>query len=338
MTRARVWPAVLALLAGLTVVAQPAAAGPGGGCDQMICPGPGGGGGGGGGGGQSSSGHGATTHVQSCSLYATSSSFGLSCLTHHGVGHVTTVKDILGKQPPPCWDEQIVLGDLADKYDIDPSTVNPDAPYYLHTCITGLDYDQSLYYQPNAQLNQVVTEIPNGSGECPKPYTDDMIGHCIMVLTHEQQIIVNAIRSRGTRIPTFTIVPTPSTTVRTNQTTVFVATPTKDNGAAVTRTPYFELGGVTLWAERVGFWIYPYGPDGKRIACSGGDTGSTDDCAWAYPQSSADQDGSVYPFRAEADWNVYYRVGGVTQQLGDTFKKFDDLPMPVYDVQTVVVN
>jgi hypothetical protein len=332
-----VWTVVLSLLAALTVAAGPAQAGPSGGCHDMICPGPGGGGGGGGGGGQSSEGHGATTHVQSCSLYATASNFGLSCLSGGVTGHVTTVKDILGKQAPPCWDVQIPQADLVDKYDIDPTTVNPAAPYYLHSCITGLDYNKSLYYQPTAQLNQIVTEIPVGSGECKKPYTDDMVGHCIMVLTHEQQIIVDAIQSRGARIPNFIIVPTPSTKVRTNETITYVAAPTQNNGDAVTKTPLFHLGGVTLWAQRVGFWIYPYGPDGKRVACSGGESGA-DACVWAYPASSAQQQGQVYPFRAEADWNVYFSAGGVTQQLGDTFKKYDDQPLPVYDVQSIVVH
>lgn len=334
------WTVVLSLLAALTVAAQPAHADPSGHCHDMICPGPGGGdggGGGNGGGGQSSSGQGATTHVQSCSLYATSSNFGLSCLTGDGTGHITTVKDILGKQPPPCWDERISDSDLAGKYGISLDSVNPAAPYYLHSCITGLDYDRSLYYQPDAQLNQTITEIPVGASECPKPYTDDMIGHCVMVLTHEQQTIVNAIRSRGAQIPNMTIVPTPSTKVRTHEKITYVAAPTRTNGAAVTRTANYRVGGVTLWAQRVGFWIYPYGPDGTRIACSGSESGA-DACVWAYPTSSAHQEGQVFPFRAEADWNVYFSAGGVTQQLGDTFKKYDDVQLPVYDVQAIVVH
>ncbi len=293
-------------------------------------------------GNQSGSGSPTQKAVKTCSLYATSSNFGMSCITGSS-GDVTTVKEILGKDPvPTCWDDRISDADLASKYQY---TQNPDAPYYLHTCITGLQLDNSLYYQPDAQLNQQVIEIPKDAKPCPRPFTADMTGKCVMWLTHNQHQVVSATQSRAAQIPGITITTQPSTKIRTNEDIAYVDAATDENGNRITRTPDYQVGGVTMWGQLNSYKIYPYGPDGPSYPCNGteqvgrGDTRQTkpDACWWTYPQSSARQPNQVYPFRAEADWTVYYSTGGAAQVLAQ-FQKYDDLTLPVYDIQTLVVG
>jgi hypothetical protein len=284
--------------------------------------------------------------VKSCSLYATSSSFGLDCVTGHGTTATQTVQAILGKgkPAPTCWDELISPADLAQKYDY---VENPDAPYYLHSCLTGLKLTSSLYNQPDLQLNQQVIEIPRGTADCPtkKPFTEAMTGTCVMTLTGKQRVIVSATDLAGGQIPGITIVAQPSTKVRTNEAVAYVDATTDADGARVTRTPDYTVGGVTLWAQMGAYKIFPYGPDGLSKSCNGTervtetDTPATkpDACWWTYPLSSAGQPGQVYPFRAEADWTVFYRDAAGTHTFAQ-FKKYDDLTLPVSDIETIVIN
>lgn len=281
--------------------------------------------------------------VRACSLYATSSNFGLSCITG-GAGDVRTVRDILGKTgkkdnpPPTCWDDPISAQDLQQKYEYAP---NPDAPYYLHTCITGLILSNSLYYQPSVQLNQQVIEIPKGAPDCAKPYTDAMTGGCVMTLTAEQRKVVSSVNGADAQIPGITILTRPSTKVRTNEKLTFVDADATGLNVPVGKT---TVGGVTLWAQMTDFKIFPYGPDGVSVVCDGSDVGpdgaalaGKHPCRWAYPKSSAGQPGQVYPFRAEADWTVYYDAGAGPRVL-QSFQKYDDLSLPVSDIQTIVIR
>lgn len=288
-----------------------------------------------------SSGDPAQTTDRGCSLYATSSGFGLVCVTGHGTVKIETVRHILGKDDPPtCWDDLITPADLARKYQY---TENPDAPYYLHSCITGLDLDSSLYYQPNLELSQRVIEIPKGAGDCPKPYRDAMTGTCVMTLTDRQRRVVSATDLADGQIPGITIATQPSTKIRTNETVAYVDTGT--DGDHATSTPKYQVGGVTMWARMGGYRIFPYGPNGPSKACDGtadvhaADTPATkpNACWWTYPQSSGGQPGHVYMFRAEADWTVFYSDARGTHTLA-AFQKYSDLPLPVDDIQTIVIN
>ena len=72
------------------------------------------------------------------------------------------------------------------------------------------------------------------------------------------------------------------------------------------------------------------GPDDTRQT-------TPDACWWEYTQASTCQPGQIFPFRAEADWTVYYDGGGAPQVLA-SFQKYDDLTLPVFDVQTLVVR
>ena len=304
--------------------------------------------------GSSSGSSGAPVHqtVKTCSLYASSSGFGLSCITGGGAGNAKTVREILGAKEslPTCWDDVISDSDLVSQYGYTP---NPDAPYYLHTCITGIDETRSPADQPDAQINQIVIEIPAGSKPCfnydeahdvATPFTAEQLGTCVMTLTGAQQQVVSGTASDNAQIPGIIIAPHPSTRVRTNEDVEYVdAANTKGNDPR--RTPNLTVGGVTLWATMDAYKIYPYGPDGLSKNCDGTlpaaatDTRESkpDACWWKYPRSSADQPGLTYPFRAEADWTVHYSAGGVDHVLA-SFQKYADLALKVFDVQTLVVR
>jgi hypothetical protein len=280
-----------------------------------------------------------------CSLYATSSSFGLSCLTGHGTDQAKTVKEILAGDPSAfCWDELIPADELAAKYGY---VENPDAPYYLHSCMEGLDVNSTLYVQPGVHLDQKVIEIARGASDCPrdenKRIAQSLTGLCVMTLTDHQQTVVTATDLADGQIPGITIVTVPSTKVRTNEAVAYVDAGTDGDHATV--TPRYRVGGVTMWAAMDSYAILPYGQGVLRQACDGteqvgpGDTPASkpEACWWTYRLSSAGQAGQVYPFRAEARWTVYYQDGAGTHTLA-SFVKYDDLHLPVSDIQTVVVN
>lgn len=274
--------------------------------------------------------------VSHCSVYATASSFGLSCLGSGGSGDVTTVKEILGKDPvPTCWDARISDSDLQNIYEY---TQNPDAPYHLHNCITGLDLTRSPYSQPGLVLSQQVIEIPVAAPPCPKqPYLPEQTGTCVMTLTGKQHQVVDTFVSRDAQIPDVVVAAYPSSRVRTGVPTAYVDR--AHHGEKRTRD--YQVGGVTMYAAMDSFAIYPYGPGGQSRTCDGtADVGPSDTpdtkpgaCWWTYPKSSNAQPNEVYPFRADATWTVY--VNGAAFA---TFHKYSDLQLPVFDVQTLVVN
>jgi hypothetical protein len=304
--------------------------------------------------------------VRNCSLFATSATFGLSCI--HGGGDVRakTVKQVLGKDSAEfCWDEVIPDDQLRSQYGYEP---NPDSPYYLHSCISGLIADNLVSDQPGMQLGQHVVEIDKDAKDCPgkQPYPVTDEGVCIMHLTENQHALVSQVDpSDPGRIPDISIATHPSTRVRTNEDVAYtdnpdVALSPGDDGLLA--TPKITLGGVTMWAEMDGcggaaqaqraktgvgecFSIRPYGPGSDpQIFCKGDtdvsdhDTPQTkpDACWWKYPRSSAAQPNQAYPFLAEADWTVYFQAGGAPVRL-QSFKKYDYLQLPVFDIQSIVI-
>lgn len=277
--------------------------------------------------------------VSSCRVYATASSFGLSCAgAGGGDANSPTVRTILNKsheKAPTCWDDRISDDDLQNVYEY---VQNPDAPYYLHTCIvSGLQLDSTPYHQPLLVLSQQVTNIPNGAPPCPPPYTDLQVGTCVMTLGPGQRQIVDTFQSQSAKIPDVVIAAYPSTRVRTGVPTAYVDR-AEDRS---TRTPTYQLGGVRMYAVMDNFSIYPFGPDGESKTCDGtadvqpSDTEQTKPkaCWWTYDQSSNAEPDEVYPFRAQATWTVY-----VNDHPFQTFQKYSDLKLPVFDVQTLVIN
>jgi hypothetical protein len=293
-----------------------------------------------GGGGSSSSGPPQYGHVRNCSLYATSSGFGMACVSGSVGVQSRTVKQVLdGDDPPGCWDERISADDQVTKYGL--SDAPEGTSYYLHYCVTDLDLNAPVASQRAMQLNVQILEIPNDAQPCPSPQPADRQGRCVMTLTHNQQQVVELAQRANGQIPPIVIVPQPSTRVRTNQAVAY-----QDRGGdGTTRTSVFQVGAVRMWAQLTRFSIQPYGPAEQQITCDGSmrvtdaDTeASTPQACWfTYPASSAEQTDHVYPFRAEADWTVYVDAG-LGPQVFARFQKYDDLRLPVYDVQTLVIH
>jgi hypothetical protein len=279
-----------------------------------------------------SSGGPAYGHVRHCSLYATASSFGLSCVTGADRAHAKTVKEVLGHdKAPACWDEAISADDQVAKYGL------PAAPegtaYYLHYCISDLDLNAPVQSQHALQLNLLIIEIPTDAPPCPSPQPPDQQGRCVMTLTENQQAVVEMSAFGLGQIPPIGITTDPSGRVRSNQEVTF--RDSYEGGA--TETAKVTFGAVRMWAKMNAFSIQPYGPGTEpKIPCDLSAPGGPS-CTWAYPKSSAQQPRRAYPFRAEADWTVYVDDGAGPHAFA-TFRKYDDLPMPVFDVQTLVVH
>lgn len=281
------------------------------------------------------------TQVQNCSLYANSSSFGLSCLGGgHGATATQTVKEYLKGDPiPGCWDDKISSADLVGKYELLPV---PGQDYYLHTCVSGIAPDD-LVARLHPDVSELILEIPVDAGPCPKPYTEAQTGTCLMSLTDHQQGLIDRTPLAGGQIPGITLLTLPSSRVRTNQATAFVDKAVAPGGSA-TATPHYQVGGVTMWAQMTGYRILPLGAGGPAVPCDGTADVAADDtpqskpkaCWWTYTASSADQPGQAYPFRAEAAWAVYYDDGTVHTLA--TFTKFAQVDLPVFDIQTIVVR
>ncbi len=301
------------------------------------------------------------TVVRNCSLFATPTSFGLSCLS--GSGPARTVKQILHGDPADfCWDEPIPTAQLASLYNYSPV---PGATYYVQSCVTGLDLDATQFDQPNVELSQSVVVISDAAGDCKRPYTPEMLGVCVMHLSANQQAIVGTFEANNGDIPATTIATHPTTRVRTNEDVAYTdavegVVPTASGGV---QTPSKQAGAVTMWAEMDGcrdldggpaalakygqcFSIAPFGPDqGTPIYCEGTadvsdqDTPQTkpDACWWAYPRSSADQPDLAYPLRAEADWTVYYQAAGNPPVAFVTFHKISDIELQVFDIESIVI-
>ncbi len=302
---------------------------------------------------QSSSGDGGPVHAQrrSCSLYANASSYGLSCISG-GSGSAPLVKTLLDGDPKPtCWDTVVSPEDAASQYG---ETVpdDRDYDYYLLSCITGLDENSTLFDQPALSLSQKLIEITKGTPACPDPkktsFTAAQLSgddtHCLLELIGNQSKVTGFLASDSAQIPNITIVTHPSTVVRTGVDTVFtdaaVCDDCTDNG---TRTAPESAGGVTMYAQMDSFTILPYGPysndpsDGKDAVgpCDGtADPSAAGACHYTYRHSSSDQPGHAYPFRAVATWSVH--IVGEDAPFA-VFHKYDDLKLPVADVQTLVI-
>jgi hypothetical protein len=350
MTKAKALLLVLACLAAFTVGAAPASADSPGGGGCQLCgqgppptpkpppPPP-----------DSPTGH---ATVRNCSLYANPNNFGYVCLGGDA-GDVTTVKQILHGDPPPtCWDQPVSQSDAVSLYGLDP---NPASPYYLRSCITGLDLNRSVYYQPGLQLNQEIIEIAVNSPNCPLPLKQQDLNNrrCVATLTNHQQQVVTFAKPDQADIPPVTLVTHPSTKIRTNVDSTYADRPLDAAGNPLPDRIDKEADGVHLWAEMTEYKVLPYGPDGGHaVSCKvGPDNGLNDDAQmtdppctgpprlqWTYTASSADQPEQAYPLRIQADWTVFYIDGAGQARRLATFEKYDDVKLPVYDVQALVVH
>ncbi len=287
---------------------------------------------------------GTTTHgtVGSCSLYGGPNGFGVSCA--NGSDQLANIKTILAGQPlPGCWDDPLP----ADEQDgLDTTKFS----WYLQTCLTGIDpttlaitsptgkpvFSVSLVWFPK---DPAPTTCPSLS---PQPTVNPA---CVITLTPPQRTLVN-VESHDQVIPFPTAIPTPGGTVVVNKPIAFVdSTPT-------TVGPLDEsddgLGTITMKAVMTGYVVHPLGDDTTIPNCSGtvaanaGDTPASlpAACWYTYKASSAGKGtDDQYPAFAVATWVIQYSTdGGATWTTFNTFTKTGQTPVPVKEIQTVVVG
>ncbi|WP_375493229.1 hypothetical protein [uncultured Jatrophihabitans sp.] len=307
----------------------------------------------------------AFTTAGRCALYANSSSFGMACVGGGGGATPPTIQQLLGKgqKPPVCWDTYLKPVLAFVKYGV---VQPPDAGYntFLHTCLTGLNLDAPLAQQPGLNLRQTLIDIdktksrpcrpPNGDVTAPLP--NEFAGvnmTCYLQVRNPQTKVTQFIASQPATIPSVTIVTHPAIDhVRTQVDTTFTDhVPCPGCSGLGTKTKVVdEGGGVRMWAQMDGlndpepFKILPRGhtdtdqwngPDEQKCAGTAALT-SPDRCHYTYRQSSSQQAGHYYPFRAVATWRVFYDDGTGPKQLA-LFHKYDDVRLPVSDVQTLVI-
>lgn len=292
----------------------------------------------------SDDGSGAQKDSGACRLYSTPSSFGLRCLGGSGVAD-TVLLLLHGEPAPHCWHDRISLKDLKELYNYDPPS-DVTLTYFQFNCISGLDVDKSLAGQTNLQFHQQVFLKSTNAPPCAEPFTDAQTNvDCLMSLkTHQAEVIAGLDNGSRGYIPNAVLAPQPIAKVRTNVNMIYWDAAKPERSTDPKKTREVAAGGRTMWAVMTQSFIYPYGKNGQQIRCDvtllvpAGVGADNQPCNWKYPRSSHKQLNERYPFRMETDWAVFYREGTVVQRLNATdYKKFDDIELPVLDIQTLVV-
>jgi hypothetical protein len=263
-----------------------------------------------------------------CHFYVTPSSYGLACVSG-GSRPALTVARILGKDDPPtCWDRAISDSDLRAVYQYEPVD---GLTYYLHTCLSGLDLDRPLSYQPRLNVSQSIVEIASDAPRCARPFRPEQVGSCVMWLTARQQLVAQALVDKHSQIPNVVLQYAPSSQIITHAVTTYSSA----GGAAAEPV---NVGSAVIAAHLVDQYLEPYGPGaGPRLHCDLAGTGRGVPCRWAYPRSSAGQPDQVYALRAAMVWTVSYSDRTGTHTLA-TFTKYADALLPVRDVQVLGTN
>jgi hypothetical protein len=287
---------------------------------------------------------GTTTHgtVGSCSLYGGPNGFGVSCA--NASGQLANIKTILAGQPlPGCWDDPLP----ADEQDgLDTAHYS----WYLQTCLTGIDPTTLAITSPTGKpvFSVQLVWFPKDPAPttCPSVSPQPTVNPaCVITLTRPQRTLVD-VEAHDQVIPFPTAIPTPGGTVVVNKPVAFVdSTPTRvgpldesDDG----------LGTITMQAVMIGYVVHPLGDDTTIPDCSGtvaanpGDTPASlpAACWYTYKASSAGKGtDDQYPAYAVATWVIQYSTdGGATWTNFNTFTKTGQTPVPVKEIQTVVVG
>jgi hypothetical protein len=288
--------------------------------------------------GGGSDGAGATSgQAQNCSLYATPAQFGLTCPSGGDAGR-SALAVLAGDPVPNCWDDPLSPETLAR------FGLPADGTLYLQTCLSGLDPSRPMALQDSAQLNRSFVDLGPRPPSCPSPQPAVRSGHCRLTLTARQRALVEELDAQDAQIPGQVTGTWPSATVRVNE-PVAVRNLDSSGAPAPASTDTIEAGGVTMWAQRTGFAIYPQGAGGPRQACDGtaalapGDSPATvpTACWLTYLHSSAARSGGSFPLRTESDWTVYVRDRSGTRAFAD-FAEFNDIGVAVAEIQTIVVG
>jgi hypothetical protein len=263
--------------------------------------------------------------VSNCSVVSTPNYIGLSCgsggARQQTVGEYFGVKKV--EKLPGCSHKPLGQSELdALQYE---NTPGPEGTtWYWEYCLVDPKLDEPVR---QVQINVSIVWIRNDQN----------------VEVHQE--INDLVDLQNGVVPFPVAVATPSSRPRVGAWTSFV------NGTDDHLT--VAAGGVTLDAHVVGLTIKPLGENKPpTVSCAGtgliaqrGDTPQPNDdgCWWKYDRSSSgqplttSQGEPAYPVEITATWAVDTVVGGVRSRF-NTFQKSQVTPLPVTEIQALVIN
>lgn len=277
--------------------------------------------------------------TRTCSIYGSSSGFGLLCSDAAAGKTLAQLFREAGIDVDKafCWDDP----DLPDGFEPDRVQAGPGA-WFLDTCLT---FDGAVT-KANARLSYEYHFHAPGEER---------------LLTVREQAVVSRVTGRG-QIPFLQVQTSPISSPRVDQDVAFSmlcdAKVTCEDTAAGRRvsTAPLRVAGVTLHAELVHLRVLPEGsarPD-EVVDCSGAglaqtaeqlDQGSLADprvCRYRYDRSSNGAGGGTsgdrYPARVTAYWQIYVDDGSGPRPFGATYEKTTVDQIRVTEVQTLVVS
>ncbi len=263
--------------------------------------------------------------VRTCTLYAGSGSYGMTC--RGATGESASYAEILGNEPvPTCWHEDVPPGFKPPKVR---GELPPGGKWYLRTClVSGIDPETK---QPNGRMRF--------SQEPEYVAPDNPIE-----LLPGQEIIVAGVRDVR-QIPAPFVQTSPSAKPRVGQQLAFYVPPANTVGSTISVSGP-GLGTVQMRARQTGLQVWPLGTrPAPAVNCADGgvqitthDTRETQPnaCWWTFEHSSSDQRNNRYPMHVEANWVVEYNADGDWLELG-RFTREQENRQWVPEVQTIVV-
>ncbi len=277
----------------------------------------------------------------SCSIYGSSSGFGLLCSAAAGGRTLAQLLSEAGidSRGEFCWDDP----DLPDGFEPDRPLTGPGS-WWLHTC---LSFDDGVVSRLTTNLSYEYRFHAPGDQE---------------ELTDRQEVALRRVTGRG-QIPFLQVQASPVSSPRVSQPVAFsmlcddevVCTDTAA-GRRIS-TPPTVVGGVTMHAELVHLRVLPEGPATRAqdvVDCAGAglpDTAEQLDqrpagdlrvCRYEYDRSSNDAGGGVsgdrYPAVVTAYWQIYVDEGAGPRPFGLAYEKTTTHQIRVTEVQTLVVS
>ena len=277
--------------------------------------------------------------TSTCSVYASSSGFGMLC--SNGLAGQTLafrLKQAGINSDRFCWDDS----ELPDGFDPAGQGAQPEGPgrWWLHTCLTF----EGAVVKSNARLSYEYV--------FRRPGTERL-------LTRQERDVVDSVVGRG-QIPYLQVQTFPLSSPRVEQDVAFsmlcsakVTCVDTAQGRRI-ETPRVDVGGVVMHAALVHLQVLPEGRQGPTVDCTGGglartaeqlDGQAADDprvCRYAYDRSSdaagAGTRGDRFPAQVTAYWQVFVDDGNGPVPFRDAYEKTSTNLIRVTEVQTLVVS
>ena len=264
--------------------------------------------------------------MRTCTLYANSASYGMTC--RGGTGDSATYAEILGSEPvPTCWHEDVPEGFKPPKVK---GELPPGGTWYLKTCLVSGINPETKEPEGRMRFSQEAEYVAP-----PDRKVDLLPG---------QAIIVSGVRNVRQIAAPF-VLTSPSAKPRVGQNLAFYVPPANTVGETISVSGP-GLGTVQMRARQTGLVVWPLGSrPAPAVDCPGGgvqvttrDTRETrpDACWWTFDHSSADRPNNRYPMQVEAAWVVEYNADGDWLELG-RFTREQQNNQWVPEVQTIVV-